>query len=231
MSLVAARPVVEPHDGIHYPSSDGEPMAETPIHIRALLLLLQAMEDTLGNLTDVFIAANIFWYWEEGNPKARRAPDLMVVKGAGTKPRRSFFSWLEGGRVPNVIFEIAAEGTWREDLFEKRKLYARLGVNEYYLFDPEALYLRPQLQGFRRNEHGIFEALELDAADQLKSEELGLYLRAEGSMLRLVHLSGEPVLTKDERLSEQDERLAEKDQRIAELEALLRAQARGDEQR
>lgn len=215
MSLAVSTPMIAPADGVTYPSSDGEPMAETPIHIRALMLLLQAMEDALAELADVYIGANMFWYWEEGNPKARRAPDLMVIKGVGKKPRRSFFSWLEGGAVPQVIVELSAEATWREDLYEKRKLYAQLGVREYFLFDPEALYLRPALQGFRRNEHGIFEAMELDAEDRLKSGELGLYLRAEGEVLRLLYASGHPVLTKDEFLAEQDKLLAEQYEHLA----------------
>ena len=32
-------------DGVHYPSSDGKPMAETGIHVTAILLLYQALED------------------------------------------------------------------------------------------------------------------------------------------------------------------------------------------
>jgi Uma2 family endonuclease len=186
-------------------------MAETPIHLRALLLLLQATEDALTAVADVFIAANCFWYWEEGNVKARRAPDLMVVKGVPRKPRRSFFSWRENGAVPSTIIELSAEGTWREDLFEKRKLYARLGVKEYFLFDCEALYLRPPLQGFRRNEQGLYVPLEPDSEDRLKSEELGVYLRAEAEMLRLIDAAtGKFVLTKDERIAELEAQLREK---------------------
>ena len=121
---------------VFYPSSDGEPMAETPIHIRALILLLQAMEDFLGARTDIYIAADMFWYWVEDNPQASRAPDLMVIKGVGRAERRSFFSWREHGAVPCLIVEITSEKTWREDLNEKRQLYAQLGVAEYYVFDP-----------------------------------------------------------------------------------------------
>jgi Uma2 family endonuclease len=200
-------------DDILYPSSDGEPMAETPIHIRALILLLQAMQDFLAALTDIYIGADMFWYWEDGNPRARRVPDLMVIKGVGRAPRRSFFSWRENGAVPCLIVKIVSENTWREDLYEKRRLYAQLGVQEYFLFDPEALYLRPVLQGFRRNEHGVYVPLEPDTEDRLKSEELGLYFRAEGATLRLIEAAtGQPIPTKDER--------------IAQLQALLE-QAKG----
>ena len=161
------------------------------------------MEDFLAALTDTYIGADMFWYWEENNPQAGRAPDLMVIKGVGRADRRSFFSWREHGAVPCLIIEITSERTWREDLYEKLQLYARLGVQEYYIFDPESLYLRPALQGFRRNEKGTYVPLEPDAEERLKSEELGLYFRAEGTMLRLLDAAtGQPVLTKDERIAQ-----------------------------
>ena len=67
----------------------------------------------------------------------------MVIKGVGRAQRRSFFSWREGGAIPCLIVEIASASKWREDLYVKRRVYEQLGVREYFLFDPEALYLRP----------------------------------------------------------------------------------------
>ena len=67
---------------------------------------------------------------------------------------------------------MASENTWREDLGEKRRLYERLGVREYFLFDPEGEYLRPRLIGFRLVE-GRYELIEPDADDRLRSDELG----------------------------------------------------------
>jgi Uma2 family endonuclease len=198
-----------------YPSSDGEPMAETPLHVRAIMLLFQALEDFLAGQKDAYIAADMFWYWQEGHPEARRAPDVMVIKGVGRAERRSFFSWRENGAVPCFIVEVTSEGTWRENLYEKRQLYARLGVQEYFLFDPEGQYLRPALQGFHRNQQGVYVPVEPDTEDRLKSEELGLYLRAEGAMLRLIDAAtGQSVYTREER--------------IAQLEALLK-QRNGDQ--
>jgi Uma2 family endonuclease len=198
-------------------------MAETTIHVQAIILLLQALEDFFSSAADVFVAADLFWYWEEGNPNAHRAPDVMVVKGVDKRERRSFFSWREHNAIPCATFEMASENTWRENLYDKRHLYARLGVPEYFLFDPEAQYLRPALKGFRRNEQGVYVSLDPDAEDRLKSEQLGLYLRAEGAMLRLIDAAtGQAVLTRNERIAQQNER-------IAELQALLE-QAKGKQE-
>jgi hypothetical protein len=51
---------------VHYPVEDGEPLAETPVQIHALILILQALEDFLAARTEFYFAANMFWYWEEG---------------------------------------------------------------------------------------------------------------------------------------------------------------------
>jgi Uma2 family endonuclease len=198
-----------------YPSSDGEPMAETTLHVQAIIWLFEALQDLFRSAADVFVAADLMWYWEEGNQNACKAPDVMVVKGVDKRERRSWLGWRERNPTPNAVFEIASKGTWRENLYAKPRLYAQLRVPEYFLFDPEALYLRPALQGFRANENGIYVPIEPDADGRLKSEQLGLYLRAEGGMLRLIDATtSAPVLTKDERLAQQDER-------IAQLQALL----------
>ena len=39
---VAPDPVDDIIDGVHYPSSDGKPMAETGIHVLTIMLLYQA---------------------------------------------------------------------------------------------------------------------------------------------------------------------------------------------
>jgi Uma2 family endonuclease len=216
MSLLTSRASAETDDESLYPSSDGEPMAETPIHVRAMMMLLQAMDDFLAALTHIYVAANSFWYFKEGDPKSRRAPDLMVIKGVGRAERRSFFSWRENNAVPCVIVEVSSKKKWREDLYEKRALYARLGVREYYLFDPEGKYLQPALMGFRRDEHGTSVPVKPDAEGRLKCAELGLYFRAEGPMLRLIDAATDkPVLTKDEQLAENQKRIADLEAKLA----------------
>ena len=132
---------------VEYPASDGQPMGETGIHVNAILLLFPELADALP--TTDFLAADMFWYWEKGQPKSCVAPDVMVVKGVGRAHRRSFFTWREGGAIPCIVFEMASENTWREDMREKHQLYERLGVREYIVFDPEGEYLEPRLQGFR----------------------------------------------------------------------------------
>ena len=141
------------------------------------------------------MASDLFWYWEEGNTGARVAPDVMVVPGVGTHPRRSFLSWEENGAIPAVVFEMASEGTWRDDLDDKFDQYERLGVKEYFLFDPECVHLVPQLQGYRLNGTAYRRLRQTELVS-----ELGFGLRAEDTMLRLIDLeTGQPIPTRLER--------------------------------
>jgi Uma2 family endonuclease len=205
-----------------YPSEDGEPMAETPIHVLAIMLLFQALQDFFRARPDVYIASNMFWYWQEGNPDARRAPDVMVIPGVGQADRRSFFSWKENGAIPAVIFEITSEKNWQENWLDKRELYEELGVKEYFLFDPEAAHLRPPLQGFRLGKRG-YRTLRHAEEGSLTSPELGLQLLAEGRMLRLIDTrTRERIHTREERIA-QERQNAEESRRRA-MEAEQRAQ-------
>jgi Uma2 family endonuclease len=190
---------------VKYPSGDGKPMAETWLHVRAIMLLHQALEDFFFNRPDVFIASDLFWYWEEGNPAACIAPDVMVVPGVrerDPRERRSFFSWEEGGAIPAVVFEMASQNTWREDLDDKYDRYEQLGVREYFLFDPEGRYLVPRLQGYRLTGTAYRRMRQNDL-----ESELGFALRAEDTMLRLIDVrTGQPIPTRAEAVEAERDR-------------------------
>ena len=84
----------------------------------------------------LYVAMNIVFYYEQGNPRGRRDPDVLVARGVvGKHLRRSFRVWEEGV-WPCTLFEISSEKTWRRDIGPKRRLYARLNIPEYFVFDP-----------------------------------------------------------------------------------------------
>jgi Uma2 family endonuclease len=224
MSIVNPPPSPSDQDAIHYPCSDGQPMGETEIHVLAIFHLYHALHVALPEAD--FIAADMFWYWEQGHPESVVAPDLMVVKARGRGlRRRSFFTWREGGTIPCVVFEMASEGTWREDLNEKRLLYERLGVREYFLFDPEGAYLPSQWVGYRLV-GGHYAPIERDRDGRLTSQELGLLMGAEGSIPRLFDATTGAVVPTPEERAEHEALLAEQAQQRAEQERQLAEQER-----
>lgn len=179
---------------IHYPESDGKPMAETDVHIDALIYLREALKDYLRNEPQVYVAGNMLLYYEEGNPSACVAPGVFVVQGVAKRARRTYRLWEEAA-PPTVVFEITSRGSRLEDLGTKRALYAMLGVKEYFLYDPLGEYLQPPLQGYQLDE-GEYQRLQPGSAGELVSQVLGLELRLEEDRLRVVQpTTGERLLT------------------------------------
>jgi Uma2 family endonuclease len=200
-----------------YPDSDGRFMGETDYHSIALIGLREGLEDHFARRDDVYVASNLIYYFQEGEPRSRRDPDVLVAKGVGKHRRRSFRIWEEKV-VPCTLFEIASRKTWRVDVGEKRQLYAQLKVKEYFVFDPEARYLDPPLQGFRLVK-GRSVAMTPTADGSLTSRQLGLRLVPEGGLLRLIDVkTGQPVLTRSERA----EALAAEVERLRALLAQLK---------
>jgi Uma2 family endonuclease len=205
-----------------YPSEDGKPMGETGIHVRVMLYLYAALRRRYAG-QNVYVAADMFLYYRQGDPRASKAPDVMVVKGVETHERKSFKLWQEAAG-PQVIFEITSPKTVEEDLGPKMEAYQELGVQEYFLFDPEGAELDPPLLGYRLKQ-GVYAPLKPDREGMLACKELGLLLAADGDTLRLVDAAtGERVLTDAEWAAQEKQRadaLAEENARLqAELAKL-----------
>jgi Uma2 family endonuclease len=180
-----------------YPESDGKPVAETDVHIDALIYLREALRDYFRETPEVYVAGNLLLYYEEGNPSACVSPDVFVVKGVSKYARRTYRLWEEG-QAPCVVFEITSRGTRLEDLGNKRALYAMLGVQEYFLYDPLDEYLQPPLQGYRL-EAGDYQRMQRAASGGLTSQALGLDVQVVSGRLRLVNpATGEHLLSPSE---------------------------------
>ena len=104
-----------------------------------------------------------------------------------------------------MVIETTSRKTKKKDTTEKPALYARLGVKEYFLFDPTQDYLDPPLQGHRLAQ-GKYVQMVLDAQESLVSEELGLRLKIGRRQLLFSRLSdGKRLLAADERLARESE--------------------------
>ena len=183
------RPGVPKPDDIFYPESDGLPMGETGLHVLAILELMTALKMLfiLMKREDIHVAGDMFLYYEKGNPKANKSPDVMVTFGIdGTDPRRTFKTWVEG-TAPHVIFEITSDSTWKIDVHEKPILYASLGVQEYYLFDPVDECLKPRFQGFELVD-GAYRPMRIAPDGSIVSPRLESRMIPEDYRLRLIHL-------------------------------------------
>ena len=95
------------------------------------------------------------------------------------RERRLYLPW-EAGKPPDWVLEVASVSTARADVGRKRAIYARIGVPEYWRFDPkDGEYHGQRLAGDRLVD-GAYEPIELTTAPDgiLKgySKILELYL-------------------------------------------------------
>ncbi|HEV2851396.1 MAG TPA: Uma2 family endonuclease [Thermoanaerobaculia bacterium] len=182
---------------VEYPISDGQPMAESPLHMKVMFDLIEGLTRRYAEVPDVWVGGNLFLCYERGNPAACLAPDVLVAKGVANWMRPNYLLWEE--KVPPcLVVEVTSRKTRREDQVKKKNVYEGIGVEEYVLFDPSGEYLRPRLQGYRLQD-GRYQAVRLEEDGSLLSQATGLRLRPEGQRLRLVDaVTGEPVLWPEE---------------------------------
>lgn len=181
---------------IEYPTSDGQPMAETTLHRKVMSHTIGALERRYAGVPDVWVGGNLLLYYQQGNPKKCVAPDVLLVQGVAKRDRDIYLLWEE--KPPALIFEITSKKTRREDTDSKPSLYERLGVTELVLFDPYGEYLKPRLQGYRL-ERGRYRPISPNGDGSLDLQTVGVTVRPEGERLRLMDTaSGEKLLWEEE---------------------------------
>ncbi|HKH46531.1 MAG TPA: Uma2 family endonuclease [Thermoanaerobaculia bacterium] len=210
---------------IEYPTSDGQPMAETTIHRKVMSNLIGGLERRYADTADVWAGGNLLLYYLKGRPDKSVSPDVMLARGVKSKHDRDTWLLWEEGVPPALVFEITSRSTCREDTGRKKDLYERLGVSELVLFDPYAEYLKPRLQGYRLDQ-GRYRPIPPNSDGSLALQTTGLTARPEGERLRLVDTaSGEKLLWEEEMagvLQEVDTARREAEERAAAAEERAR---------
>ena len=160
---------------IFYPSSDGEPLAESYLHLYAILVTLEVLTQYLAG-QQATVLSNQFLYYSQGYPRLRVAPDVMVIFNVAPGGRDNYKTWEEG-QVPSVIFEMTSAGTKNQDQEFKRTLYEQLGVTEYWLFDPKGEWIEEKLRGYRLHRD------EYEPITDGRSQPLKLRLEIDGHFI------------------------------------------------
>lgn len=217
---------IYPTTYLDLPVRDGQPMGETDRHALEMTEFLRdVLRDYYADEAMVYVASNNFVYYNPRNVKESVSPDCYVIKGIEKKLRPSYQAWTEGGRLPQVIFELTSERTWRSDTVYKRRLYQSWSCQEYFLYDPFGIRIPGHLIGYRL-ENGRYEQLVLNEQGRLVSEELQLELAHwEGHLRFFKPGASQPLPTRAER-ADQEQQRADK-----ELERAEREQARANKER
>ena len=172
---------------VEYPEADGKPMAESIIHLRVAIDVITPLQDRYRGRLDAFVGGNLMMYYEEGNPRRSVSPDVFVTLGVPSEPPRPTWKVWEEGKLADFVLEVTSKTTRGNDEGPKKRLYRRLGVSEYWQFDPTGDYLNPKLKGQRLGSEGQYAQIALEEFQEGlrgKSAVLGLELRLENDRLR-----------------------------------------------
>jgi Uma2 family endonuclease len=208
---------------IHYPDSDGKPMAENTLQLQWIVALYVNLAALFRDRADVFVAADLLWYPVEGQPEVRIAPDVLVVFGRPKGHRGSYRQWEEGNVPLTVVFEVLSPGNTVMEMADKQAFYEEHGVEEYYVYDPDHNWLSVWV---RRGD--VFRRVR--PVQGFISPRLGIRFDLAGPELVICGPDGKRFLTGEELKSAHDqaEQRAEKaEQRAARLAELSRKARRG----
>ena len=123
---------------VFYPETDSMSLPDDFHQHSYFLEILSTLKTFFGLCDDVVVGGDIFIYYQEGNPQVRVAPDCFVVFGVDVESfeRNNTYLMWDVGKQPDFVMEIGSPSTTRSDLGDKRELYARLEIGEYWRFDP-----------------------------------------------------------------------------------------------
>ena len=157
---------------IDYAALDFDPdVAEVPEdhmeqnrEINEVVGLLVAHFADFHRRPDVFIDNDTNVCYAPRNLNVRVAPDVYLAFGVDAeaiRPRKLYLPW-EVGKPPDWVLEVASETTRRVDVQRKPAIYQRIGVPEYWRFDPTGgRYYGEPLYGLRLSSGGEYQPIEL----------------------------------------------------------------------
>ena len=187
-------PAVMPPAGrppaVHYPDSDGQPIAENTVQYRWIVTLQGNLDLLFRDRDDVFVAGDHLIYPVEGDNKLCQAPDVYVAFGRPKRDRGSYQVWEERGIFPQVVFEVLSPGNRPAEMARKLIFYEDYGAEEYYVIDPD----RGRLEAYRPGPEGGLVAVPDAELDGYVSPRLGVRFTVRPE-LAVSYPDGRPFLT------------------------------------
>lgn len=132
--------------------TSAEHLSETGLH--------HHLKQFLGNPQATIVSGEKYLTAWRGSDM--RYPDLLVAFDVDVAAYRETNGYVisEQGKAPDLVLEIASEGTGHIDVGEKREFYERLGIPEYWRFDATGEFHGDKLAGDRLVE-GRYEAIDV----------------------------------------------------------------------
>ena len=175
-----------PPPAVDYPASDGQPMAETDHQRTPLAYAVDRLRLHFRDRPDVYVSGEPVHLLRGGQPAGGGGPGRLRGDGSG-RPRPGDVPVVGGAEGAGLRAgdHLAEHAAGRPD--GQARVYRRLGVKEYWRYDPTNDYLTPPLQGLEliAGKYERLPARERSGGElALTSAVLGLELRLSDRGLR-----------------------------------------------
>ena len=126
---------------LDYTPDEPEPMPdamEQEFVVQEILGIMHSRFTGFKTRPDVFLSSNTILCYDPSNLNVRRQPDIYLAFGvdqAAIRRRKLYLPW-EAGKPPDLALEVGSESAGSEDTVVKPRLYATIGISEYWRFDP-----------------------------------------------------------------------------------------------
>ena len=133
--------------------------------LQEVVHILSGRFTNFGERPDVFFSANTIICHDRSNLNVHVSPDCYMAFGVDARAirdRHLYLPW-EVRKPPDWALEAASPSTGRRDVVDKRLIYARMGISEYWRFDSTGgdIYGDP-LVG-ERLVNGVYQPFDLTA--------------------------------------------------------------------
>ena len=118
------------------PELPPDAMFQYPV-LEEILHLLGTHLTDLYSPEEVFRSSNTFICYDPDDLNVRVGPDYYFATGIDAQAiedTKLYLPWAVG-KPPDFVLEIASESTAENDVTNKRRIYAEIGVPEYWRFD------------------------------------------------------------------------------------------------
>lgn len=179
-----------------------------------------------------YVSADRWLRMDPANDHDKLLPDLLIALGLQERQwgNDEYLPW-EVGKAPEVLAEFLSPSSVQADTVHKPRRYGKLGVREYFLFDPVGTYDVPRIQGWTLYGEDVREALPRGAEGGISSRVLPVrFVLVDDHIAVVDRRTGKLALRYEElqRLFRQE--LAAQQQEAAALQARLREEVEARQQ-
>ncbi len=198
--------------GVDY-EEDGRRLSQNLSHDAIASHVRYAIEQHCNWLEtrDNVLAVDVFIVYKDEGKTVTIAPDVMLAKGPAAEikptsararesprapvfrpPEPKSYELAKEGRPPDFTLEVVSPKNTAAELREKKAKYLKIGIPEYFVFDPFAQEPDPSLKRYRLQLGG--EAWEKKTSRVgLRSKELDTVILVAGQTLKVINpKTGQP---------------------------------------